>query len=410
MRFWRAARVANERLDGWLPDHAVAVEAGRIRDVIPGHQAPAEETVDLGDVSLLPGLVEAHSHVPCPPQVDAFDLITQEAPERGLMRAAAAVGTALRSGVTTMRDLGARNEAAFAIREAIADGVIAGPRLLVAGSPITRTHDHCWFWGGEADTAEEVAALARRQVEAGADVIKVMASGGNFTPSSSPRSLQYPVEVLAGIVATASGAGIEVAAHAHAAAGVRAAVEAGVRHLIHCSWLAEDPDGGLDYDPQLAERIADEGIWVNPTIGLGLLASEARERGDAPPRRNPSMRSSGPTREQRMEIVRDMHARGVRFTSGLDMGMAYADFNRAPAEAWAFVEQVGLSPWEAIRLMTIQTAEALNLSHDIGSIVKGKRADLAAFPNDPAEHIRQLDTPTHVIQDGNLIVSPATPA
>ena len=102
-----------------------------------------------------------------------------------------------------------------------------------------------------------------------------------------------------------------------------------------------------------------------------------------------------------------MHARGARFTSGLDMGMAYADFNRAPAEAWAFVEQVGLSPWEAIRLMTIRTAEALHLSHDIGSIAKGKRADLAAFPNDPAEHIRQLDAPTHVIQAGNCIVSPA---
>ena len=81
---------------------------------------------------------------------------------------------------------------------------------------------------------------------------------------------------------------------------------------------------------------------MNPTIGLGLLASEARERGDAAPRRNPNLRGSSP-REQGLEILRDMRDRGVRFTSGLDMGMAYADFNRAPAEAWAFVEDVGLS-------------------------------------------------------------------
>lgn len=407
MRFWRAARVANAALDGWLPDHAVAVEGRRIRDVLPADQAPAEQTIDLGDVSLLPGLIEAHTHIPCPPRVDAFDIISEEPAQRGLLRAAAAVGTALRSGVTTMRDLGARNDVVFAIREAIADGVIPGPRLLAAGAPITRTRDHCWFWGGEADSPEEVAAMARRHIEDGADLLKVMASGGNFTPSSSPRSLQYPGEVLAVIVEAADAAGLDVAAHAHAASGIRAAVEAGVRHLIHCSWLAAEADGGLAYDPQLAARIADEGIWVNPTIGLGLLAAEARTRGDAPPRRNPSMRGNAPTREQRLEVFRDMHARGVRFTSGLDMGMAYADFDRAPAEAWAFVEEIGFSPWQAIRLMTSQTAEALGIGDQVGSIARGKVADLAAFAGDPAADVRALNAPVCVIQSGGFVVGSA---
>ena len=407
MRFWRAARVANAALDGWLPDHSVAVEGGRIRDVLPAQRAPAEQTVDLGDVSLLPGLIEAHTHIPCPPRVDAFDIISEEPPQRGLLRAAAAVGTTLRSGVTTMRDLGARNDVIFAIREAITDGVIPGPRLLAAGAPITRTRDHCWFWGGEADSPAEVVAMARRHIEDGADLLKVMASGGNFTPSSSPRSLQYPAEVLAVIVEAADAAGLDVAAHAHAAAGIRAAVEAGVQHLIHCGWLASEADGGLDYDPQLAKRIADEGIWVNPTIGLGLLAAEARSRGDAPPRRNPSMRGNAPTREQRLEVFRDMHARGVRFTSGLDMGMAYADFDRAPAEAWAFVEEIGLSPWQAIRLMTSQTAEALGIGDRVGSIARGKVADLAAFGGDPAADIRALNIASHVIQSGELVVGAA---
>ena len=404
MRFWRAARVANAGLDGWLPDHAVAVESGRIRDVIPAGQAPAERTTDLGDVSLLPGLIEAHTHIPCPSRVDAFDIISEEPPQRGLLRAAAAVGTALRSGVTTMRDLGARNDVAFAIRAAIADGIIPGPRLLAAGAPITRTRDHCWFWGGEADTPDEVAAMARRHIEEGADLLKVMASGGNFTPSSSPRSLQYPAEVLAVIVETAASVGLEVAAHTHAAAGVRASVEAGVQHLIHCRWLAEDPDGGFEYDPQLAQRIADEGIWVNPTIGLGLLAAEARAHGDAPPRRNPAMRGNAPPREQGLEIIRDMHARGVRFTSGLDMGMAYADFNRAPAEAWAFVEQIGLTPWQAIRLMTSQSAEALGVGDEVGAIARGKVADLAAFAGDPGVDVRALDLPMCVVRGGELVV------
>ena len=288
-RFYRAARVANASLDGWLPDHAVGVADGKIVDVLPAADAPEGEIVDLGDVSLLPGLVEGHTHIPCPPRVDAFDIISQEPNEPALMRAAHAVGLALRSGITTMRDLGSKNEVVFAVRDAIATGVIPGPRLLASGAPITRTMDHCWFWGGEADTPESVRAMAQAHVDQGADVLKVMASGGNFTPTSNPRDRQYPPETIREIVEAGKSGGIDVAAHTHAAEGIRAAVEGGVRHLIHCRWLSANPEEGFNYDPDLAQRIADEGIWVNPTIGLGLLASEARERGDAaaPPQPEP---------------------------------------------------------------------------------------------------------------------------
>ena len=402
-RFYRAARVANASVDGWLPDHAVGVANGKIVDVLPAADAPQAEVVDLGDVSLLPGLVEGHTHLPCPPRVDAFDIISDEPNERALMRAAHAAGLALRSGVTTMRDLGSKNEVVFAVRDAIASGVIPGPRLLAAGAPITRTMDHCWFWGGEADSPEAVRAQAQVTVDDGADVLKVMASGGNFTPTSNPRDRQYPPETIREIVEAGQAGGIEVAAHTHAAAGVRAAVEGGVRHLIHCRWLSENPTEGFNYDPELAQRIADEGIWVNPTIGLGLLASEARQRGDAAPRRNPNLRGPSP-REQGLEIVRDMHNRGVRFTSGLDMGMAYADFNRATAEAWAFVQDVGLSEWHAIRLMTCDTAEAIGVSGEVGRLVKGYAADLVAFSGNPAVDIRALGGPVFVLQGGVVVV------
>ena len=402
LRFYRAARVANDALDGWLPDHAVAVSDGRIVDVVRGDQAAAGATTDLGDVSLLPGLVEAHTHVSCPPRVDAFDVITGEPSERPAFRAAAAVGAVLRSGVTTMRDLGAPNDIVFPLRDAIADGVVPGPRLLAAGAPITRTTDHCWFWGGEADTPEQVRAAAQRRVDLGADVIKVMASGGNFTPTSNPRWLQYPSEVLRIIVETGRSAGIEVAAHTHSAAGVRASVEAGVRHLIHGRWLSDDPERSFDYDPALGQRIADEGVWVNPTIGLGLLASEARERGDATPRRNPNL--SGPSpREEGLEILRDLRDRGVRFTSGLDMGMAYADFHLAAAEARAFGRDLGFSPWQCIRLMTCDSAEALGWGDKIGRLRRGYEADLAAFAGDPGADAAQLHAPTAVIQAGRLL-------
>ena len=154
----------------------------------------------------------------------------------------------------------------------------------------------------------------------------------------------------------------------------------------------------------MAQRIADEGIWVNPTIGLGLLASEARERGDAAPRRNPNLQGPSP-REQGLEILRDMRDRGARFTSGLDMGMAYADFNRAPAEAWAFVQDVGLSEWQALRIMTCDTADAIGVGQDVGRLRRGYAADLVAYAGDPATDIRALDRPTLVVQSGKIVVS-----
>lgn len=407
-RFYRAARVASASMDGWLPDHAVVVANGKIIDIVPSADAPAEATVDLGDVSLMPGLVEGHTHIPCPPRVDAFDIISEEPNAPALMRAAHAVGLALRSGITTMRDLGSKNEVVFAVREAIATGVIPGPRLLAAGAPITRTMDHCWFWGGEADSPEAVRAMAQAHVDQGADVLKVMASGGNFTPTSNPRDRQYPPETIREIVEAGQAGGIEVAAHTHAAEGIRAAVEGGVRHLIHCRWLSANPEEGFRYDPELAQRIADEGIWVNPTIGLGLLAAEARERGDTAPRRNPNLQGPSP-RQQGLDILRDMRDRGARFTSGLDMGMAYADFNRAPAEAWAFVEDVGLSEWHALRIMTADTADAIGVGDQVGRIQPGLDADLAAFPGDPAANIRDLDQPVFVLQRGEVIIGGPSP-
>ena len=410
-RFYRADRVANEALDGWLPDHAVAVRDGVIVDVLPAGQAPSDHrTFKLGGLSLLPGTVEGHAHLSCPPVPGAFDVVSAEPHERALIRAAEAAYRALRSGVTTLLDLGGRNEVVFPLRDALAEGETEGPRLLATGSPITRVNDHCWFWGGEVDSPEAAVQKARDLAGAGADAIKVMAGGGNFTPTSNPRSRQFPPETLAEIVAVGRGAGIGVHAHAHSASAVRAAVEAGVHRLVHCRWLADDPDAGYDYDPEYGRRIADEGIWVNPTIGMGLLAAEAREQGAEAPRRNPNMLRSAATREGILEIFGDMRAKGVRFTGGLDMGMAYADFDKAHAEAWSFHEELGFSAWEAIRLITADTAECLGLAREAGRIAKGFPADLAAYNGDPAQDLRALDYAVFVLHAGRISIGrPTTP-
>jgi|TARA_B100001964_G_scaffold161567_1_gene177330 imidazolonepropionase-like amidohydrolase len=401
---FKASRVANPNNDGWLSDHAVITdEAGRIEAVLPSANlgdTSGKRTHDLGDVSLLPGLVEAHSHLHVSPDFDGFANITTETDDRMVMRAVGAARKALLSGVTTMRDIGSRNQVAFPVRDAIEAGVIPGPRLLLAGTPITTTAGHCWMFGTEADTLEDVVKAVRNQVKLGANVIKIMASGGNFTPTSNPRMTQYPAETLRAAVVEAERLGIYVVAHSHATAGIRNCIDAGIHQIIHCRWLSSDPTVAMDYDPEDASRLADEGRWVDPTIGLSVLGAEARAAG-APQRQiHWGVAAARPSPEQTIEVLQDMRARGVRYTTGLDMGMAFADYDKSAYNAISFVESLGYTPWEAVSASTSVTAEALRVDKNAGSLQPGKFADLMSVAGDPSKDIRALAMSADVVKGG----------
>ena len=405
-QIFKAKRVANPGLTGWLTDHAVVVEGGVINEVMPSSalsEAPGARVYELGDVSMLPGIVEAHSHVHCSATHDAYDLMMSDTPEMLMMRAVTAVRKALLSGVTTMRDLGTPNEVAFPLKNAVDTGAIPGPRLIMAGTPITITSGHCNFFGTEADTVDEVVTAVRTQVKLGAKVIKMMATGGNFTPTSNTRRPQYPVETLRMAVREAERHGVQIVAHTHAAQGVRNCVDAGIHHLIHSRWLSANPSKGFEYDPELATRMADEGRWVDATIGAVLLRGEAAAHGMPERPLHWSVVQRPPRDDEAVEILVDMRQRGVRFTNGLDMGMAYADFDKSAATSWAAVEWLGYTPWEALSAATAETAEALGLNREIGSLAPGKIADIATFAGDPAENIRRLNLARDVIKGGEPV-------
>ena len=203
-QLFRAARVADaidRRLAG---RHAVIVEwstAGSSRSVprgeLPSDIATTHEVHDLGDVSLLPGFVETHIHMHFPSPPDYREIARPEPVERMIIRATANMRRLLLCGATTARDTGSRDDVALAMRDALRDGVAPGPRLLVAGAPITTTAGHYWFLGGEADSTEAVVRRVRRAQEGSASTpMKLMASGGGYTPTSNPRSQQYGVETL----------------------------------------------------------------------------------------------------------------------------------------------------------------------------------------------------------------------
>ena len=397
-------------MTGWLTNSAIRIIDNKIDDILPIDQLPSDsaetsEITHLGDVSLMPGLVDAHCHMHCSATKDAQALALAEKDDiqRLTMRAVSAMRKAVLAGTTTVRDIGSRNEVAFPIKQAIKDGAIPGPRLLAAGTPITITAGHCWFFGTQADTADEVAKAVRNQVRQGADAIKIMSTGGMFTPTANPRLPQYPAETLAVAVREAARSGITVAAHCLSADGVKNCVEANVHNLIHARWYSQDPTKGLEFDLDIAKRMADQAQWVDPTIGHGMLGEEATNRGEAPPRAvHWSVASSDVDNEAHYETLNQMHDLGIRFTNGLDMGMPHGTHDRSAANAWSVVENLGWDTWSALRMATIDTAEALGLDHEIGSITPGKIADLAAFSGNPTENIRDMDRASTVIQNGNI--------
>ncbi len=398
-------------MNGWLPNTAIRIVENKIDDTLPIDQLPSDaddnsEIIHLGDVSLIPGLVDAHCHMHCSATKDAQALALAEKDDiqRLTMRAVSAMRKAVLAGTTTVRDIGSRNEVAFPIKQAIKDGAIPGPRLLAAGTPITITAGHCWFFGTQADTADEVAKAVRNQVRQGADAIKIMSTGGMFTPTANPRQPQYPAETLAVAVREAARSGITVAAHCLSAQGVKNCIEANVHNLIHARWYSQDPEKGLEFDIAAAQQMADQGQWVDPTIGHGMLGEEATQRGEAPPRAvHWSVAGSDVDNEAHYETLNQMHDLGVRFTNGLDMGMPHGTHDRSAANAWSVVENLGWDTWSALRMATTDTAEALGLDKEIGSITPGKTADLAAFNGNPAKNIRDMDRASTVIQNGNII-------
>ena len=388
---------------GAKPDarNAVLIEDGRISAVDRFEAVGVTSDAELIDVpggTVLPGFVEVHSHMHCSASPTTFDDLATDSHEALIARAVEAVRAALGSGVTMMRDLGSRNGIAFPIRSAIESGIVPGPHLMVAGTPITTTGGHCHMFGTEADSLDEVLTALRGQVKLGADWIKIMSTGGRFTPRTNPRMPQYPVEVLRAAVVDAERLGVRVAAHCHAASGVRNCVEAGVHNLIHASWMSEDPEGGYDYDPAVADEIAEKGLYVDPTIAATGALRELRVPGWL--ERN---LGSGFDLEQRYEILRDMWDRGIKFVTGLDSGM---DFLRFDDYAWVptlMVEKMGISPLDAIVSGTKTSADCLGVLDEAGTLEPGKRADVVVVEGDASLDIRALHSVDTVIKAGKVV-------
>ncbi|MEZ4504141.1 MAG: amidohydrolase family protein, partial [Dehalococcoidia bacterium] len=258
-----------------LAESARSAEVHTAAGLISAEASADAEVLDVSGCTVVPGLIEAHSHLCWNAGPDWREVYDAESDAAIAFRMAGNAHRMLQAGITTVRDLGSPTPQSVALRDSIRAGVLQGPDLLVAGAPVTPTGGHCWFLGGEADGIEGLKVAVRERRKAGVDWIKVMASGGNMTPGSNVYAPQFSVEELQAVVAEAHRLQIRVAAHAHGVEGIKAAVEAHVDMLEHCSF--QTPEGSVKDDAVIAE-IARQGIIVSPTITgrLGTFRGQPR--------------------------------------------------------------------------------------------------------------------------------------
>lgn len=375
----RGGMVWDGRADA-LREASVVVDEGKIAAI--GTGAASGTALDISGCTALPGLIEGHAHLCFNAASNWRAVFDSDTPGRMLLRMVAHGRTMLEAGITTVRDLGAPTGLAIEIREAFASGLAPGPDLLVSGAPITTTGGHCWFMGGEADGELELRKAVRARVKAGVDWIKVMATGGQMTRGTNTLAAQYSVDELRAVVEEAHRLGRRVAAHCHGTAGIRAAVEAGVDSLEHCSFMGR---AGMDRDDALIDRMAANGTVVSPTISIGYR----RWRDDG-------------QRKQRAELTRRLLSAGCRVIASTDCGIPSVPHSALGAGLEVLAELGGLTPVQALRLATSTSAELLGLP-DRGVLEPGRRADLLVVSGDPTRDLAALSRVRYVVKGGEVV-------
>ena len=338
--------------------------------------------VDGTGLTLIPGLIEAHAHLCYNAGADWRTVYDNDTPSRMLLRMVENGQKMLRSGITTVRDLGAPTELAVTLRDAIETGVTRGPSLIVAGAPVTPTGGHCYFMGGEADGELGVRVAVRERVKARTDWIKVMASGGNMTPGTNVERAQYSINEMRAIVDEAHRLGTSVTAHAHGVEGIRHALAGGVDMLEHCSF--QTPNGSEPVQDVISDIVSSKTI-VSPTIVGALSQQKGTER-----------------YTRRAGLTKQLVESGARILMSTDCGIPNTPHEDLSYALEVMQDMSELSALDTLRLATSTSAELLDLN-DRGRIETGYRGDLLALGADPTKDLSALRDIKYVISAGNLV-------
>ena len=379
------------------------VGLGRVTDVHVPDGASVDRR-DYGDATILPGLVDAHTHLVAPGDGTLGDDIAKEDDDLLLLQATKNARTLLHSGVTTLRENGAKGKVAFSLREGIRRRLAPGPRMVICGRPIAITGGHMGYFGSEADGETAVRAEVRKLLKEGADYIKIVASGGS-TRTSDPNRASYTVAELAAMTEEAHRHGKLTAAHCTSAQSVQNCLDADVDMIIHC--IFTEPDGTYRFRPDLVERLAAAKAWVNPTLYVmkaGIERQrEAREReGRLTPELAAHLEQQRRALDVRVDAVRKMSAAGVRMTAGSDSPWGWY----APGEfvhEIHMLAQAGLSYADAVVAGTAGAADSIGTGSVAGRLAVGRAADVLVVRGNPTREITALWDVLDVYQDGRRV-------
>lgn len=347
--------------------------------------------------TLLPGLIDAHTHLVADSGVSALDRVAGYSAEEIEEVISRALRDQLLAGVTTVRDLGDRRFGVVDRRDQQLSGRVTEPTIVASGPPLTSPGGHCHYMGGEVSGAGEIIGAVAERAKRGVDIIKVMASGGVNTPGTDVMLTQFTTAELQLIVDRAHAAGVAVTAHAHGTPAVEQAVAAGVDGIEHCSCVTDRGFGQVSEETVAA--LARSRIAVCPTIGVDMQLMKT-----PPPAVQAMMDRMGVTAEQmlqaRWDFVGRLHQAGVRLVSGVDSGIGPAKRHGVLPHAVCELVTAGLSVAEALATATSGAAEACGLSARKGRLAPGYDADLLVVDGDLETDVTALHRPRSVLLRG----------
>ena len=393
-----AGHVLDVKSGKLLADQAIVMEDGKIVSVGSSSESQGAADavrIDLPNATVLPGLIDAHTHLTMNPQF-GYESLSISIPREALIGAKNARLTLL-AGFTTVRNVGASGFSDVALRDAINAGDVPGPRMMVSGPALGITGGHCdnnmlpseyhATGDGVADGIAAVQHKVRENIKYGADVIKVCATGGVLSLGDNPQHSQYTLEEMKAIVADAHRLGRKVAAHAHGAEGIRWAAEAGVDSIEHGSYID---------DPAIA-AMKEHGTYLVPTLYLGDWMFDNAGLTRLPP---PLLAKAQAVIPAARKNIAHAFASGVKVAFGTDAAVYPHGMN---AHEFAVMVKLGLTPLQAIQAATVNAADLLGWSGKVGTLEPGAWADIVAVDGDPLKDVTTLERVKFVMKGGEVV-------
>ena len=392
---------------------SLVVSEGKVSQVVEGFIDAVEgsegaiEIIDLSEHFVLPGLIDCHTHLTgqSVPVSERIRRTLSETEAHAAIDGVVYAERTLKAGFTTVRNVGSRGSTGIALRDRIDSGMIPGPRMLVSGPAVTVTGGH-GDWtnsispvlrpeqGPETATADgpdEVRKAVRARIREGVDLIKITATGGVLSMTAAGVNQQFFEDELAAIVEAANRMGRKVAAHAHGADGIKAALRAGVSSIEHGTYL----------DDEAIELFIETGAYLVPTIHAGKFVEEkAREEGYYPPAIQAKASAVGPVMQGAFGRA---HARGVKVAFGTDVGVGDHGTN---ALEFVYMAEAGMSPADCLVSATINAAELCGIADEVGTLEPGKAADVIAVKGNPLDDVKVLQDVRFVMKGGAVFATP----